>query len=103
MKKDLVDAVEQGNIQQVPSHVLGQGGKKEKAKGENWKKEKKNYGERAQPVIISAGLNGGINQYLWHNFMRFTMAYNRGPAERISPWGTHVCLTGTFVLSSLIF
>jgi hypothetical protein len=49
-------------------------------------------------VITSAGLNGGISRYLWHNFTGFTMAYIRGPAERISPRGTHICPTETFVL-----
>lgn len=52
-------------------------------------------------VITSAGLNGGISRYLWHNFTGFTMAYIRGPAERISPRGTHICSTETFVIPCL--
>lgn len=55
----------------------------------------------APAVITSAGLNGGISRYLWHNFTGFTMAYIRGPAERISPRGTHICPTETFVIPRL--
>lgn len=62
------------------------------------RKRRKNYGERGPAVITSAGLNGGISRYLWHNFTGFTMAYIRGPAERISPRGTYICPTGTFVI-----
>lgn len=72
-------------------------GKERKRNWGNWKKENKNYGERASAVITSAALNGGISQCLWHNFMGFTMAYIRGPAERISPRGIHICPTVTFV------
>lgn len=76
----------------TPSHVLlGQKEEEGEPRGaRKWKeKGKKNNGERGSAVITSAALNGGISQYLWHNFMGFTMAYIRGPAERISPWGTH--------------
>lgn len=52
-------------------------------------------------VITSAGLNGGISRYLWHNFTGFTMAYIRGPVERISPRGIHTCPTETFVIPCL--
>lgn len=72
-------------------------GKERKRNWGNWKKENKNYGERASAVITSAALNGGISQCLWHNFMGFTMAYIRDPAERISPRGIHICPTVTFV------
>lgn len=72
-------------------------GKERKRNWGNWKKENKNYGERTSAVITSAALNGGISQCLWHNFMGFTMAYIRGPAERISPRGIHICPTVTFV------
>ncbi|KAG7190494.1 hypothetical protein KM043_006596 [Ampulex compressa] len=51
----------------------------------------RNYEERIPTVITSAGLNGGISRYLWHNFVGFTMAYIRGPAERISPGAIRLC------------
>lgn len=85
---------------------LGHVPREREAKKKNTEKRATEEGERKlwradSAVITSAGLNGGISRYLWHNFTGFTMAYIRGPAERISPRGIHICPTETFVISCL--
>jgi len=74
------------NIQRKLGHVP----RERETKKRNTEKRATEEGERKlwradSTVITSAGLNGGISRYLWHNFTGFTMAYIRGPVERISP------------------
>lgn len=75
--------------------------RREKRRERSERKRTKIMENEASAVIASVGLNGGISRYLRHNFTGFTMAYIRGPAERISPRGTHICPTETFVIPRL--
>lgn len=95
-------AVGTRNIQRKLGHVPRERGTKKKNTEKRATEERERKLWRAgSAVITSAGLNGGISRYLWHNFTGFTMAYIRGPAERISPRGIHICPTETFVIPCL--